>query len=314
MNSKLDPMNIGAEQGMEREALVVTQHQIAATYFQLTIHAPQICATARAGQFVHLLPRPKGLQSDPLLRRAFSIASVDGPNFNIIYRAGGRGTKAMSQWEAGDIVDILGPLGHAFAPLGRSSLLVGGGVGVPPLAFLAAQRNPVTQSAIALLGARSEADVLCREEFSQSATPYEIATDDGSVGHHGFVIDLLNKHLEEACRNLDRGRSNAYIEHSDAAALQVFACGPLPMLNAVAQSCAHFRIPCQVSLEEAMPCGVGVCNGCVVPVLNSPIIAAGQDEEQLTREEYSRYRRLCIDGPMLWAHEVDWPSLMTNLG
>jgi dihydroorotate dehydrogenase electron transfer subunit len=276
---------------------VMAQREIAPPYFQLTLRHPRVARTARAGQFVHILPRT-GDVADPLLRRAFSVARIEGDDFDVIYRAGGRGTKAMSRWRSGDIVDVIGPLGRAFAPLGDFSLLVGGGVGVPPLALLSAQRDNVRQRIVALIGARSSADVLCTDEFSQSAAPYEIATEDGSAGHRGLVTDLLRAHLENPASHTKFTAGEARQQST----LQVFACGPVPMLRAVASLCAQFHVPCQVSLEEAMPCGVGICNGCVVPTLTAV-------DDGKAAEEYSRYRRLCIDGPMLWANEVDWERL-----
>jgi dihydroorotate dehydrogenase electron transfer subunit len=131
----------------------------------------------------------------------------------------------------------------------------------------------------ALVGARSKNDVLCGEDFSRSNVPVEVATEDGSYGHRGLVTDLLRRHLELAAKNKNPSR--------------VFSCGPLPMLSAVAQLCIQKNVPCQVSLEENMPCGVGICNGCVVPV-----VGAG--------DEYGRYRRVCVEGPVMRAQEIDW--------
>lgn len=145
-------------------------------------------------------------------------------------------------------------------------------MGVPPMAMLAAHSQP--ENTIALIGARSSSDVICLEDFTKYQVPVRIATDDGSLGYHGLVTDLLKQELEQ-------GRAT------------VFTCGPLPMLRAVAALCEKTNVPCQVSLEENMPCGVGVCNGCVVSVTG-----AGDD--------YGKYRRICVEGPALWAHEVDW--------
>ena len=186
----------------------------------------------------------------------------------------------MARWQEGDVVDVIGPLGNGFTSLPAApqrAILVGGGVGVPPMAMLASQRQ-VAQKVIALVGARSSSEIICREDFARWAVPLRIATDDGSEGHHGFVTALLEDEL---------GRS------SDAV---VFTCGPLPMLRAVATICQRFNVKCQVSLEENMPCGVGVCNGCVVAVNG-----AGDD--------YGRYRRVCVEGPVLWAHEIDWERM-----
>ena len=261
-------------------APIIAHEEVAPLHFRMRLEAPQLAREALAGQFVHVLPRDGSL-SDPLLRRAFSILSVEGDTFELLYRVMGRGTRQMSSWAVGQQVDVIGPLGRPFAPLAAHSILVGGGVGVPPMAMLAArtERKQVT----ALIGARNADDVLCREDFERLNVPCEVATQDGSLGHHGLITDLLEHHLQQAVKE-------------DTA---VYTCGPLPMLRAVAALCERFAIPCQVSLEENMPCGVGICNGCVAPV-----IGGGDD--------YSRYRRICIDGPVCWAHEIDWTHWETH--
>lgn len=259
-------------------ATIVSHTEVAPQHFRLRLKAPQVAEQAQAGHFVHILPRAPMLQ-DPLLRRAFSVLSVrkaDG-TFEILYRVMGRGTESMHRWRAGESVDVLGPLGRPFAALAEYSVLVGGGVGVPPLAMLAASKE--RQNVVALLGARTAADLLCREDFTRLAVPVETATEDGSDGYHGLVTELLKKHLRRASAQKER--------------FAVYSCGPLPMLRAVAALCSSANVSCQVSLEENMPCGVGICNGCVVPVTG-----AG--------DEYARYRRICIDGPVAWANEIDW--------
>lgn len=255
-------------------APIVAHTEVAPQHFRMRLEASHLARNAVAGQFVHVLPRDGSL-SDPMLRRAFSVLSVEGDTFEILYRVMGRGTRQMSGWAVGQEVDVIGPLGRPFAPLAENSLLVGGGVGVPPMAMLAARtdRKQVT----VLIGARNADDVLCQEDFQKLDVPFEVATQDGSLGYHGLVTELLKQHLQEASKDNTA----------------VYSCGPLPMLRAVAALCEHFDVPCQVSLEENMPCGVGICNGCVAPVLGHG-------------DDYSRYRRICIDGPVCWAHEIDW--------
>jgi dihydroorotate dehydrogenase electron transfer subunit len=260
-------------------AEVSDHQQVAPRYFRLKLRAPGIAGQARAGHFVHVMPRAQDAR-DPLLRRAFSILVVENEDIEILYRVEGRGTALMARWSIGDTIDVLGPLGNGFTALPappQRAILVGGGVGVPPMVMLASCRND-NQRVVALIGARSEAEVICREDFAKFSIPVRVATDDGSCGHHGLVTDLLEDELEQGGEAI------------------VFSCGPLPMLRAVAKLCRQFKVPCQVSLEENMPCGVGVCNGCVVPVAD-----AGDD--------YGRYRRICVEGPVLWAHEIDWERL-----
>lgn len=255
---------------------IISHQQVAPHCFRLRLESSYIAQNAQPGQFVHILPRSQNL-SDPLLRRAFSVLSVQGESFDVLYRVLGSGTELMSRWSEGQKVDLLGPIGQPFFTWPDQDslkvLLVGGGVGVPPLAMFAA-RNRHYQTT-ALIGARTEEDVLCSEDFLQAGASIEVATEDGSAGHHGLVTQILEKYLA-----------------SDAS-FHVLSCGPLPMLRAVAALCQEKNIPCQVSLEENMPCGVGICNGCVVPV-----VGEGDD--------YSRFRRICVEGPVLWANEIDW--------
>lgn len=258
-------------------ATVLRHAEVAPQHFRLTLTAPSIAQNAQAGQFVHILSRDR-CQSDPLLRRAFSILKVhDEEHFDILYRIMGRGTSLMSRWVAEQTIDLLGPLGQPFAPLAAHSLLVGGGVGVPPLAMLASTRE--NQKLEALVGARTASDVLCRDDFASSGVQLRVATDDGSEGHHGFVTQLLEKRLD--------------VLAAVGVTPTVFSCGPLPMLRLVAALCASYEVPCQVSLEESMPCGIGICNGCVVPVLGGG-------------DDYGQYRRICVEGPVVWAQEINW--------
>jgi len=267
-------------------AEIIDHVQVATGYFRMMLAAPAIAAAAQPGHFVHIMTRPGSLY-DPLLRRAFSIMQAEEGNIEILYRVEGKGTLLMSQWQRGYNVDLLGPLGSPFALEAPYAVLVGGGVGIPPMVMMASRRAPDNtnrdrgspRSTIALIGVRSSNELICIEDFARYQVPVAVATDDGSVGHHGFVTELLKQHLEQAAQ--------------EAVLPTVFACGPLPMLRAVASLCTRYNAPCQVSLEENMPCGVGVCNGCVVPVQGSG-------------DDYSRYRRICVEGPVLWAHEVDW--------
>lgn len=268
-------------------ATIEAHEEVAPRHFRLRLHAPSVAMTARAGQFVHILPRAAPLQT-PLLRRAFSILRTQNESIEILYRVGGSGTAAMARWQCGEWVDVIGPLGQGFAEVPERAWLVGGGVGVPPLAMLASRKGQNCREMKAFIGARGRDEVVCLDDFTRATVNVQIATDDGSMGYRGRVTELLQLALESdnACGGTSLMRPT------------VFSCGPLPMLKAVAAICARFQIACQVSLEENMPCGVGVCNGCVVPVLTPQ---AG--------DEFGRYRRICVEGPVLWAHEVDWDAL-----
>jgi len=290
-------------------ATVVEHQEVAPAHYKMRIAAADIAAGAQAGQFVHVLPRNITTR-DPLLRRAFSIMAVTDDDITILYRIMGRGTAWLSTLDAGSNVNLIGPLGKPFAPLSESAILVGGGVGVPPLVMLAStattgttatgvetatpiasrgdaktpapeHREPGTTqpNLVAIVGARTHHDLIGLAEFEQLGVPVLTSTDDGSAGHHGRVTDLLEAQLT-----------------NKSECLVVYSCGPFAMLRAVAALCQKYNVPCQVSLEENMPCGVGICNGCVVPVVGSG-------------DDYGRYRRICVDGPVAWAHEIDWEHL-----
>jgi dihydroorotate dehydrogenase electron transfer subunit len=276
-------MNVQTEYKTQSESCrVVGQAEEMTGHFRLRLKSERIAAAARAGNFAHVLTHENSF--DPLLRRAFSIMRAEGNEFEIFYRIQGRGTALLSRKCAGEVVDVLAPLGRAFSLFEGPAVLVGGGVGVPPLVMMAAQELREGRATVGTLrvlaGARSAREVIGRSDFATMGLVLEVVTDDGSEGEKGLVTAPLQRLLME---------QSAKAEPQPT----VYACGPLPMLRAVAKVCARFEASCQVSLEENMPCGIGVCNGCVVRVL-------GADEE------YGRYRRVCVDGPAMWAHEIDW--------
>ena len=196
----------------------------------------------------------------------------------VIYRVVGEGTSLLSRVRAGERIDVMGPLGSGFRlptpGLTGDAVIVGGGVGIPPLLFLAdTLRKEHPDAAVhVLLGGRSADFILCDDAFRSIGCPPQIATDDGSLGHHGLVTDLL---AEAVSRNTVG---------------MVYTCGPTPMLKAVADLCGRAGIPCQVSFEARMACGVGACLSCVIPTS-------------------SGYRRVCTEGPVFPADEIAWPDV-----
>lgn len=279
----MEMTNPGAT-GLRRPTLapVVANMNVAPRHFAMILDAPDIAATAQAGQFVHVLTRDAS-NRDPFLRRAFSIMAVRAPHIEILFRVEGRGTAWLSEVQAGETVDLLGPLGNPFdlAPFhvkqGLQPILVGGGVGVPPMVFLGETLKQAGHEPLAIVGARSKPEVLCEPQFANLAIECRVATEDGSHGRLGRVTNLLEEALQE---------------NPEAV---VYSCGPWPMLRAVAAVAEKYGALCQVSMEENMPCGVGVCNGCVV---------ATQPSGQST--DFERYRRVCIEGPAMWSTEIDW--------
>jgi dihydroorotate dehydrogenase electron transfer subunit len=188
----------------------------------------------------------------------------------------------MTTFAIGDEVDVIAPLGQGFDTDAKRAILVGGGVGVPPMVMLAKSRSKsnsefvLNNQTTVIIGARNKDEVICLDDFAHLGIEPLVATDDGSLGTQGLVTTLLSRELAAQNENT-----------------VVYACGPWPMLRAVAKMCVEHKVPCQVSLEENMPCGVGVCNGCVVRMKEG-------------HDEYSLYRRICVEGPVLWAHEVRW--------
>jgi dihydroorotate dehydrogenase electron transfer subunit len=292
---------------MRQHIARVTESAPDGPFHRLRLACGHVASHARPGQFVHILPRAAGGGQDPLLRRAFSVMSVtgeralelrqqthspeNGASFEILFRIGGRGTSALARCRAGDELDVLGPLGNGFdlrVPTQQAPLfLVGGGIGVPPLIFAAhtvshetgtATVAPSAPSIEAFVGARTASEIVGETGLAAVAQVH-LATEDGSRGQRGLVTRALEDRLVAAAQGGKRPT--------------VCACGPWSMLRAVALLCAQFKVSCQVSLEENMPCGIGVCNGCVVPVLNAP-------------DDYGRFQRICVQGPVLNSLIVDW--------
>ncbi len=235
-----------------------------AIYVTMTLLCPEAAKTAVPGQFIHIQC------GDYTLRRPISIGGVAGDLLTIIFEVKGKGTKWLSKRCAGDTLDVLGPLGHGFPKSPGRVLLVGGGVGVPPMYF-AAQR---LSGCDALLAFRSADRAVLAEEFSLHCGTVQIMSDDGSIGKKGFAA-------QGAAEMLKTGSYDA-----------VFACGPRIMLKTTYEAAKAAGVPCYVSMEERMGCGVGACLGCSVPV-------QGPDGTR-------RMKRACADGPVFRGEEVLW--------
>ncbi len=269
------------------KTMVLSNQELSPGYFRMRLLAPGYGATARPGQFIMLRVQQAQL---PLLRRPFGIFRVgelppdcDGlparEYVEILYKMVGGGTTLMSQLHQGDRVELLGPLGRGFDPgdLGQEKILVGGGIGLVPLFMLAselAEKSPVRL----LMGGRTRDDILAVTEFERLGVKTYVSTDDGSLGEEGLVTKVLE-------RQLDRSPQAT-----------VYACGPMPMLEAVQGICARREVPLQVSLEALMACGVGACLGCVVK-------GAGHSDSN------PRYLCSCKEGPVFKAEQLDWSKL-----
>lgn len=255
----------------------VMQHQeIASGFYLLTIEAPAIARLAQPGQFVHVKCTPT---MDPLLRRPISLHRIDAKagTITLLYQVVGRGTQLLSKFMVDDEIDLMGPLGRGFDLPSQPGdvMVVGGGIGAAPLLPLVEALCDMGNVVTMILGARSKDWLLGAESFVQAGAQVLVATDDGSQGQQGFVTDILVQHLQG----------------TKPAAL--YACGPEPMLRAVASMALSQGLTGQVSLEERMGCGVGACLACVCKI--KVATPNGWD-----------YQKVCIDGPVFALEEVLW--------
>jgi dihydroorotate dehydrogenase electron transfer subunit len=262
------------------EAQILANRQVGPRHFRLTLHAPRIVQEAAPGQFVQLL---YSSAYGPIMRRPFSVHDIDtAPGaFDIIYLVRGPFTEGLSELLAGGWVSVVGPLGNAFTPDSGAEgvhMLVAGGVGAPPLHFLASRllQGLPAERVLVINGARSEALLVACDDFAALGLEPTVCTDDGTAGLRGSVLDAL--------RVVSGTRTVAC----------VYACGPEPMLRAVGEHCLAAGIPCRLSVETVMMCGIGVCMGCVVK------LRSNEAAEGFT------YARACHDGPVFEAEDILW--------
>ncbi|MBR5951661.1 MAG: dihydroorotate dehydrogenase electron transfer subunit [Pseudobutyrivibrio sp.] len=250
---------------VKEKAQVLEQMKLAEGVYSLKLKT--IAAEyAIPGQFISIYSN----NGSKLLPRPISICEIDknAGTLRVVYRVVGEGTAEFSQLTAGDEVEVMGPLGNGFPLEGEKTVVVGGGIGVPPMLELAKQ---LSGSVTAVMGYRND-DMFLTEEFTDVAAELIIATDDGSVGVHGTVVDAMKE--------------------NDLDADVIYACGPKPMLRGVAEYAAERGIKCYVSMEERMACGVGACLGCVC--------------QSTEKDDHSHVnnKRVCKDGPVFLSTEV----------
>lgn len=249
-------------------AKVVSQQALTDDIFSMWIQADEIAGAAVPGQFISVYTKDTG----KLLPRPISLCQVDKEKgqLRIVYRVVGAGTSQFSGYQAGDDIEIMGPLGNGFPlerAVGKKVFLIGGGIGIPPMLELARQLDCEKQ---AVLGYR---DVLfLNDEFEKFSDVY-VATEDGSAGTKGNVLDAIRENGLKA----------------DV----IFACGPTPMLRALKAYAEEHEIECWLSLEEKMACGIGACLACVCQ-------SKGVDEHS-----HVHNKRICKDGPVFLAQEVE---------
>ena len=255
--------------------------EVAEDFYLLRLAVPHIAAGVVPGQFVEVRVSSN---FSPFLRIPLSICKTDPAvgTIDLLYEDMGAKSRALSLQQPGCEIAVLGPLGHGFKvpEAGRAAILVGGGIGTPPLLFWGEELRRVSLEVALLVGARSANKHLPDNLLNAAAGEIQKATDDGSTGYHGLVTDLLREKLATGKK------------------YTVYTCGPHAMMAAVTAICGEGRVPCQASLEEYMACGFGVCVGCVVEVMPA--------EHASLASPYLQYSRICVDGPVFDAHRVCW--------
>ncbi len=231
--------------------------------WSMTVEAGDMAHQAQPGQFVQVK-----CGHSRMLRRPISICDIDADHMRLVFEVRGEGTEWLSRRAVGDRVDLIGPLGRGFDLAGDKLLLVGGGIGLPPMLYAA---KACKGEAHVVAGFRAQDRAMLTADFLEVAKDVALASDDGSIGYHGFVDALVRQKLEK-----------------EEGFTAVLACGPKPMLRAIVKVAEAFDVPVQVSMEERMACGVGACLGCAVQMADGAM------------------KHVCKDGPIFNAREVDW--------
>ena len=248
------------------KARVESQVQLADGVYSMELLAPEIASAARAGQFISVYTKDKS----KLLPRPISLCGIDRERGirRIVYRVAGAGTTEFSAYRAGDSVEIMGPLGNGFTLKDKKAILIGGGIGVPPMLEL---MKELSCERTAVLGYRDQ-QLFLKDEF-EACGPVCVATEDGSAGTKGNVLDAIR----------EQGVEGEII----------YACGPTPMLRAVKAYAQEKGIECYISLEERMACGIGACLACVC------------QSKDVDSHSHVHNKRICKDGPVFAAEEVE---------
>ena len=248
---------------------IVSQEKLASDVFSMWIQTKDIAKNARAGQFISVYSK----DGSRLLPRPISICEVEGDRLRIVYRTVGKGTKEFSGYGAGDTLDVMGPLGNGYTKLNKKAILMGGGIGIPPMLELARELKnggyDVSDADI-VLGYRDE--LFLNEELAQYGR-VTIATEDGSAGTKGNVLDAIKA----------EGIKGDVI----------YACGPTPMLRAIKAYAKENGIECYLSLEEKMACGIGACLACVCK------------SKEIDDHSHVHNKRVCKEGPVFNVEDVE---------
>lgn len=257
---------------MQAMAEVLCQEKISDGIYSMWLKFPEktdVAAEAIPGQFISLYCK----EGSRLLPRPISICEIDKENHSIriVYRIAGAGTKEFSSFQTGEKVSVVGPLGNGFTRKAGKSVLIGGGIGIPPMLELAKTLWQEGADVSVVLGYR-DSDLFLKEEFEPYAKVY-ISTEDGSIGTKGNVIDAI-------------------IENKIDAEM-IYSCGPIPMLRGVKAYAAEHKIKAQISMEEKMACGIGACLACVC------------QSKEVDDHSHVHNKRVCADGPVFDAEEIE---------
>lgn len=257
-------------------AKLIKKEQLKQDVFKFSVQAPSIVNDSKPGHFVEIRVSE---QTEPFLRRPISIHNLNKEEgiLEFIFQVKGKGTEILSKKEEGDLIDIIGPLGYGTFKYDeyQNLAIIGGGIGVFPLYELAKCAKAENKTVNTYLGFRSKDFVLLENKFRNVSDEVILTTDDGSYSQKGFAINYLEK-------DIDAGKIDS-----------IYACGPLPMLKAVQKLALEKNIPCQISLEEKMGCGLGVCLGCAVKTAQSS-------------KEAPEYLHVCKAGPVFYANDVEF--------
>ncbi len=265
----------------QKKVRLISSEKLKDDIFRLRFSSPEIAENAKPGNFVHIRISQN---TTPLLRRAFSIFDIDLKKncFEILFKVKGMGTKVLSERKKGESLDLLGPLGNSFLipSKNQNQVLVAGGMGIAPLMFLGIclvkNKKFEPKKINFLYGEKTENRFVCLNELEKLGVKTALATEDGSRGFKGMVTDLFFKDIKKA-----PFEKNSF----------VYSCGPQPMMRKMSFLSKKYGFFCQLSLESHMPCGLGVCFGCVV--------------ETHKKDKDPTYKRICADGPIFDAREVE---------
>ena len=250
-----------------RKCEIIEKKQLTETAFSFVVKAEDLAEITNYGQFANISVPTK------TLRRPISICDFDKENSTLrfVFEIRGEGTKILADFNEGDFIDILAPLGNGFKveDTNKKVLLIGGGIGVPPLLSIA---KAYGENATAVIGFRNKDAAILVEDFQKTGCKLIVATDDGSMGHHGLVTECID----------------------DVIADEIMACGPMPMLKSICKVAEDRGINAQISLEERMACGIGACLGCACKTRK-------EDEDGNEKEVYGH---VCKNGPVFDYKEI----------